>query len=166
MTNEGKGTIVFADEGQNLTQWSDVQSLSEETIDLSTLFVNDVSSSGSFDLRHSRLSFFEKFLEAIPIPTLLVNELGNVVYFNRACKKVTGDRDKLEGKHFKILFPNPVDQDQVEKLIDKVLRNRIPLIAEGVLGIDEPRFRGRVHMRPLRVKSTRIVLVVIEDLRP
>lgn len=166
MDNREKGAIFFSDRGQNLTEIEGAQSLTEETVDLSTLFISDVSASGSFDLRHSRLSFFQKFLEAIPIPVLLVDESCRVTLANRASRKVTGDRERIEGNHFKLLFPSSVDRQQVEKLIAKVFHNRIPLVAEGVVGTDQIRIRGRVHMRPIRVKDVRTVLVVIEDLTP
>ncbi|MBI5252629.1 MAG: hypothetical protein HY912_24295 [Desulfomonile tiedjei] len=164
MSNSGKDASSISKGGQSLTEISDVQSLSVETIDLSTLFVNEVSSSGSFDLRQSRLGFFEKFLEAMPIPSLLVNESCQVAFANRACNRVAGDRGKIEGHHFKLLFPSSADGLRAEKLIDKVLHNRIPLVAEGVLGMDQIRVRGRIHMRSLRVRNVRTVLVVIENL--
>lgn len=166
MISGGKDEICVTTDGTGLTECSDAGGLSEETIDITTMFISDVSASGSFDLGRSQLSFFEKFLEAMPIPTLLVDESCHVIFANRACNKVAGDRSKLEGNHIKLLFPGAGDVHKVEKLIKKVLHSRMPLIAEGVLGVDQIRVRGRIHLRSLRVKHVRTVLVVIEDLRP
>jgi len=166
MKEESRLDVFLSDDRQSITEISDPQSLSEETIDLSTLFINDVSSSGSFDLRQSQFGFFQKFLDAVPIPALLLNESYQIVFGNRACNKIAGDRARIDGSRFALLFPSSADQKQIEKVLDKVLHNRIPLIAEGVLGLDRVRMRGRIHVRPLRIKSVRTVLVVIEDLTP
>ena len=77
-------------EQRRLTEPSEPASLSEETIDLSALFTDDVSSSGSFDLRRSRLSPFEKLLQAIPIPTLLVRR----ILYDHPCQSSLQEGDR------------------------------------------------------------------------
>ena len=158
--------IVSSDEANRLAEPFEPASLSEETIDLSALFTEDVSSSGSFDLRRSRLSPFEKLLQAIPIPTLLCDESGTIILANRACKRVTGEPQKIEGQRFSVLFPNRADAQRAEELIQKVSHNRIPLVAEGIIGIDLIRMRGRIHLRSVRIQKTSMVLVIVEDITP
>lgn len=153
-------------EQRRFTEPSVPRSLSEETIDLSALFTDDVSSSGSFDLRRSRLSPFETLLQAIPIPTLLVDESCKIAFANRACKRATGKPETIEGHRFSVLFPNRADGEQAEELIQKVFHNRIPLVAEGTLGTDQIRMLGRIHFRSVRIQKMRMMLVIIEDITP
>ncbi len=166
MSDSKTNTIVSSDEAHRLAEPFEPASLSEETIDLSALFADDVSSSGSFDLRRSRVNPFEKLLQAIPIPTLLVDTSCTIMLANRACKRVTGEPQKIEGQHFSVLFPNRADGQRAEKLIGKVFHNRIPLVAEGIIGIDLIRMRGRIHLRSVRIQKTSMVLVIVEDITP
>jgi two-component system cell cycle sensor histidine kinase/response regulator CckA len=164
MSDSKTNTIVSTDEAHRLAEPSEPVSLSEETIDLSALFVDDVSSSGSFDLKRSRVSPFEKLLQAIPIPTLLVGKTCTIILANRACKRVTGEPQKIEGQPFSVLFPNRADGQRAEELIRKVFHNRIPLVAEGMLGTDHIRMLGRIHFRSVRIQKMRMMLVIIEDI--
>jgi PAS domain-containing protein len=166
MSDNKSDTIVSSDEAHRLAEPLEPASLSEETIDLSALFAEDVSSSGSFDLRRSRLSPFEKLLQAIPIPTLLCDESGTIVLANRACKRVSAESQKIEGQRFSVLFPNQTDGQRAEELIQKVFHNRIPLVAEGTIGIDLIRMRGRIHLRSVRIQKASMMLVIIEDVTP
>ena len=166
MSDNKSDTIVSSDEAHRLAEPSEPASLSEETIDLSALFTEDVSSSGSFDLRRSRLSPFEKLLQAIPIPTLLCDESSTIILANRACKRVTGEPQKIEGQRFSVLFPNRADGQRAEELMQKVFHNRIPLVAEGIIGIDLVRMRGRIHLRSIRIQKTSMMLVIAEDITP
>jgi PAS domain-containing protein len=166
MSDSKTNSIVSSDEAHRLAEPFEPASLSEETIDLSALFADDVSSSGSFDLRRSRVNPFEKLLQAIPIPTLLVDKSCTIMLANRACKRVTGEPQKIEGQHFSVLFPNRADGQRAEKLIQKVFHNRIPLVAEGIIGTDLIRMRGRIHLRSVRIQKTSMVLVIVEDITP
>jgi PAS domain-containing protein len=166
MSDSKRNRIVYSDEAHRLAEPSEPASLSEETIDLSALFENDVSSSGSFDLRRSRVSPFEKLLQAIPIPTLLVDKSCTIILANRACKRVAGETQKIEGQRFSVLFPNQDDGQRAEELIQKVFHNRIPLVAEGIMGIDIIRMRGRIHLRSIRIQKANLMLVIVEDITP
>ncbi len=163
------GALTFtepSDEASIPTGSSGPENSSEETIDLSAMFAVDVSSSGSFDLRRARLSPFTKLLQALPIPTLLVDKAYMIVFANRACKRATGKPGTTDGQRFSDLFPNQADGERAEELIQKVFHNRIPLIAEGMLGSDQIRMLGRIHFRSVRVQKMRMMLVIIEDISP
>jgi PAS domain-containing protein len=153
-------------EERELTQPSEPASLTEETIDLSTMYDEDVSSSGSFDLRRPRLGTIEKLLQAIPIPTLLVDESYIIVFANRASWRAAGQPGTIEGHRLSVLFPNEADGEQAEGLVRKVFLDRIPLVAEGVLGRDDITMRGRIHFRSVRIQKTRMMLLIIEDITP
>ncbi|HMK34396.1 MAG TPA: hypothetical protein VK463_04960, partial [Desulfomonilaceae bacterium] len=100
MTEQTTNSFIFSSEGEGLTVTPNLASLSEETIDLGTLFVDSVSPTGSFDLRRSRLSSFGKLLEAIPIPTMLVDESYHIIFANRACNRPGIECGKIEGSNF------------------------------------------------------------------
>jgi len=158
-------TLLF-NELTDRAQPPETGGLSEETIDLSGLFVQDVSSSGSFDMRRSRLSSFGKLLEAIPIPTLLLDQSHRIIFANRACTRLAEEQKRLEGIRFSALFRDQRDEQRADALIDKVLSKRIPLIAEGTLGQGHNEMRGRIHFRAIRVQKIRTVFVIIEDITP
>jgi hypothetical protein len=166
MSYSKAGTITFSYEERKLAEPSEPGDLTEETVDLSAMFADDVTSSGSFDLRRSRLSTFEKLLQAIPIPTLLVDKSCVIVFANRACKWAAGEPGAIEGHRFSVLFSNRADGQQAEELIRKAFHNRIPLVAAGMLGADDIRMLGRIHFRSVRIQKMRMMLVIIEDITP
>lgn len=166
MSDRKLGTITFSNEERKLAGPFETGGLTEATIDLGAMFADDVSSSGSFDLRGSRLSSCEKLLQAIPIPALLVDESCVIVFANRACKWAAGEPGAMEGHRFSVLFSNRADGQQAEELIQKAFHNRIPLVAAGMLGADDIRMLGRIHFRSVRIQKMRMMLVIIEDITP
>jgi len=163
--NDSKaGTITSSYKEHRLADAFETGGLTEATIDLSAMFEDSVSSSGSFDLRRFRLSPFEKLLQAIPIPTLLVDTSSVIVFANRACKWAAGEPGAMEGHRFSVLFSNRADGQQAEELIRKVFHERIPLVATGMLGADDIRMLGRIHFRSVRIQKMKMMLVIIEDI--
>ncbi len=166
MSDSNASTITFSYEARKLAEPSESGGLIEETIDLSAMFADDVSSSGSFDLRRFRLSPFEKLLQAIPIPTLLVDKSCVIVFANRPCNRAAGEPGAIDGHRFSVLFSNRADGQQAEDLIRKVFHDRIPLVAEGMLGTGDIRMLGRMHFRSVRIQKMRMMFVIIEDITP
>lgn len=138
--------------------------LSQETIDLTGLFARDVSSSGSFDLRQFRLTSVGKLLDALPIPALLLDQFCGLVFANRSCEKIGISSTSLGDLRFSSLFSSLGSAAKAEALIEKVVVNRIPLVSEGFIGIGKKKIRGRMHVRALRIRKQRSVLVIIEDI--
>lgn len=155
-----------ANEGSAGSQYSVAGGLSEPTIDIGSLFTPDVSLSGSFDLRRFRLSSVGKLLEALPIPIFLVNEHLVIDFANDPGTKFLPNNTDAEGSRFGTLFANPHDVKKGEQLIKKVLAQRIPLVAEALLGDLSDRMLGRIHLRSLRIQKVKYILVVVEDLKP
>jgi hypothetical protein len=146
--------------------FAEPEHLSQETVDVSGLFADTVSLSGSFDLREFRVSSFGKLLDIIPIPAVLVERSHAIVFANRACKRIADDHTVLVGEPFSSLFPNKSVSGKAHALIDKVFGQRVPLLTEGVLGIEHRRIWGRIHLRSVRIRQERFVLVMIEDITP
>ncbi len=134
-----------------------------ETIDLTSMFTQDVSTSGSFDLRGFRVSTVGKLLDAIPIPALLVDDSCAIVFANQACKKVTAHHDRLPGTSFSSLFLDSGAGAQADASIEKVFTHKIPLVFEGILGSEKTKLQGRLHLRPIRMGGQKSVMVIIED---
>ena len=89
-----------------------------ETIDLNSLFAKDVTDSGSFEIQGEIwTTAFGKVLQALPIPILLVDQPGNVMAANQACRKIGAGYEKMVGKPFSRLFANPPDALQSESLV-------------------------------------------------
>jgi PAS domain-containing protein len=168
MSDEKTETISFSSEDEvlDLAEIRNLNNLSTETIDLTSLFADEVSPTGSFDLRQFRVTSFGRLLEAIPIPTLLVDEACQISFANRACNRAAGEPARIEGNRFSTLFPNHADGQRAEKLVERVFHDRIPLITEGTIGLDELRMHGRIHLRSLRIQRIRTILVIIEDISP
>jgi PAS domain S-box-containing protein len=135
-----------------------------ETIDLSSLFGGDLSPSGRPDLQDVKKTSFGKLLHAIPIPTFLVDRTGRVVFANQAWRKITPDYQSLEGQELSSIFPRKVYVQKARSLLEKVLATRKTQVFEAPLLIKSSRVWARMHLRSLRMRSDRSVLVLVEDL--
>jgi two-component system cell cycle sensor histidine kinase/response regulator CckA len=143
-----------------------IPSPSEKTrsINLSSLFLESITSSGSFDLRRLKLTSFGKLLQAIPVATLLINRSHGVEFANDAFKRISRQRIDPEGLSFSSLFPNPKQAREAQVLLEKVFSDRRPVVRERMLQIQGVRIWGRLHVRTVRLDTDRMALVLIENL--
>jgi len=135
-----------------------------ETIDLNSLFPGTLTESGSFDLTRIKYATFEKLLEAISVPTLLISPTHSITFANSAFEKVATRGFDTRTAAFSDLFTNPMEARKAQVLLDGVFRDRKPEVRETVLGIGETRMWARIHLRTIRIGSDRFVLVQIENL--
>ena len=135
-----------------------------DTIKVDSLFSEDITSSGSFDVREIQTSSFGKLLESLPIPALLVSEYGTVIFTNQSCSKISPNCKRLEGDHFSSIFPDPVEAQNAQALIAKLFLTRQQQVAETVLQVDDNRIWGRLNLRSVRLGRERSLLVLVEDL--
>jgi hypothetical protein len=136
--------------------------LTEGTIDLTGMFSEGVSASGSFDLTAFRLKTTVKLLEAFPIPTFLVNAESEIVFANQACRRI--DPSYQMAKYFPDLFLDSEAKERAASLIKDILSHRMPLMSEGILGTAGHTFRGRMHLRSVRMQRQRFALIMIEEI--
>ena len=136
-----------------------------ESIELKSLLTKDVTVSGSFDIR-SRIwaTTFGKVVQALPIPTLLVEESLHITVANQACGRLAPAYEKIQGKPFVSLFEGPSSAIPAQSILEQVFSDRKPLVGEGAIRIDESLVWARVTFRPVRIMQERFVLVLLEDL--
>ncbi|MFH1113473.1 MAG: PAS domain S-box protein [Pseudomonadota bacterium] len=136
-----------------------------ETIDLKGLFAEDVTASGSFDIRDDIwATTFGKVLQALPIPALLIEQSHNIVVANQAWGKIAAGYEKILGNPFPRLFAKDSVALEGESLVKKVFSTRRTATWEALLEIDKNRVWGRFTFRSIRIKDQRFLLVLVEDL--
>ncbi len=135
-----------------------------ETIDLNSLFTKEQEGKETCDLDQGKLAPFTKLMQALSVPTLLISRSHEIKFANKAFFSVSRERFSLKGLTFASLFPNPKEARQAQLLLEKVFTERKPLVQERVLQINRTRIWGRMHLRSMRLGSTVMVLVQLENL--
>ena len=135
-----------------------------ETIEVVTARLGeDVTASGSFDLRGIETTTVGKLLQALPIGTLIIDETFHISFVNRAFERICMNPSNIEGSPISILFPNPTVAQKVKSLITEVFTGRKSRGFQAMLGTRDSAIWGRLHLRPVRVATQRSVLVLVED---
>jgi len=134
------------------------------TIDLDSLYLKELSSSGSFDLRGVGTTSLGKLLRALPIPARLVERSHGVVFANEAAGEAGIDYGRREHLDFSSLFAQGEPAARAHALIERGFTERKRIIAEADITLGPKRVAGRMHLRSLRLGKQRYVLVLVEDL--
>jgi PAS domain S-box-containing protein len=142
----------------------DQRHLSTQAIDLDSLFTEDVTSSGSFDVTGVRLTSFGRLLNALPMPVLLVNRSLSITFLNEYWGVIDPDYQRILNSPFCDLFPEPGVARKAQSLIEQVFADRKAQVAKGLLQVQETRIWARMHCRSLRMGRQRFVLVPVENL--
>ena len=133
--------------------------------DLSSLFTEEITDSGSFDIRGDIwASTFSKVLQALPIPALLVDQSTVVFQTNQAWERIIQDSMSIVGKAFSDLFSHEYSSQEAQSLIQTVFTDRKTRVTNAWLRIDNVEIWARVTFRPIRIMKERYILVLIEDL--
>jgi PAS domain S-box-containing protein len=133
------------------------------TIALDDLFPEDSEATARSGLERIGSSAAGKLFEALPIPAILLDGSGRIVYANGACDRITPKDSTLTGRKFSSLFNDPHTARNVDSRVRKVLSKRRPKVMEGVLHTGGDEVLRRLHMRSFRVGAERSVLILIED---
>ncbi len=134
-----------------------------QTLDLGSLFTSEYTTSGSFTIRGVRATTFGALLEALPIPALMIDEGGSIVFSNRACRKISPEPEKIQGAMLGSLFAEST-ADKVMETAQEVFSTRKPRLLEDAVGVGRTKIWGKMLFRSVRVGDERSVLVLIEDL--
>lgn len=144
--------------------------LSTQTIDVNSLFNPELYETRSFDLRSIETTSFGKILDALPLPALVLDQAHYIVFANQSCSRMAAGCDQLRGRNFTDLVASPRNADRARALIDKTevllertFATRKPRVAEAILEFDEQRIWTRLHLRTVRIGSSKYLLVMIEN---
>ena len=135
MDNKGRRTPRERDQLLAESGILRVSPLGTQTIDLDSVFTRDVTTSGSFDFRKIKNVTFGKLLEAMPIPTLLIDGGHSIVFANEAARKMANGDETLVGRQFSSLFPDPTDGKQALSEVNRIFSHRKNGLFEALLEI-------------------------------
>ncbi len=125
-----------------------------QTIDLGSLFANETTSSGSFG----------EFLQALSVPTLLIDKSYRIEFANEALTAIFEDASRVVGRPLAAVFSDPEHARAIGRMVERVLRHRKPGVTEKTLGIHRRRIRARIHVRTITPAQDRPVLLQLENL--
>jgi two-component system cell cycle sensor histidine kinase/response regulator CckA len=137
-----------------------------ETIDLTGLLIENLTATGSYDLRRLRASSLNKLLHALPIPALLVDRSHYVIFANEAWTKTIAKRQKIEGRIFSFLTKAENHAADAQSLVERVFLERKPQVKEVMINAGVKKIWGRMHLRPVRMSHERFILILVQDLSP
>jgi len=135
-------------------------------VDLTSVFTENVTDSGSFSFTGVKRTWFGKLIQALPVPALLIDQSYKITFANQSWTRLNGNYRKLEGKPFSCLFPNPWVADEAESVAEKVFSTRKRATSQALLQIDKSKMWGRLHFRSVRLGTARSLLILVEDLTP
>lgn len=145
--------------------------LATQTIDVNSLFTRNVGVTGTFDLSGIGSTSFGKLLEALPTPTLVVDQWHLVAFANQACERVGLSPSVAQARPFADLISKPRDPerakqlaDRVDSLLDRAFQTRKPQSTEAILELDQRKLWTRMHLRSVKIGRQRYVLLIVEDL--
>ena len=138
--------------------------LSTETIDINSAIYQQLTESGSFDLRGFQLSSVGRLLNAVPTPVLLIDSRFSIIFANESSRKLCGEICKIQSTPFCALFTRPADAAKFQGLLQKIFSTRKLQVGEGLVEVGTNRLWCRMSFRSLRIAQSRFVLVLIEDL--
>lgn len=145
---------------------SPLSHLATETIELVSPAEEGLTTSGTFDFRGVQATSFGQLLQALPVPSFLVDQSLKIIFVNPACEKIHPMYKNIEGNAFGTLFPNPLVSKGMDSLAKRVFITRKPHVQEAVMSIEGGKIFGRIHFRALRMAGERALLVIVEDLTP
>lgn len=138
---------------------------STHTIDLDGLFTRDVTTSGSFKFTEIKNVTFGKLLEAMPLPTFLIDGSHVIVFANEAAARTEPDGGgSVVGSSFSQLFPVLAESEKAISALNRIFSERQNQTFESLVLINGKMRWGRITLRSIRFKNVRSVLAIIEDL--
>ena len=106
---------------------------STESIDVGDLLTEDVTSSGSFDLRQFGTTSFGKLLQALPVPVLLIDRSYRIFFVNQAWGKISPEYARLPGELVDVISSDAHAIKILRTHLKEIFSTRKPQICEAVL---------------------------------
>ena len=136
-----------------------------QTIELTELFTRELTTTGSFDVRGGIWkTTFGKVIQALPIPTLLIDQSFHIVVANQAWGKISLKYEEMQHLLFSRFFPEASVARRVQSILEDVFSTRKPVVANGTLETGDSRIWARMTFRSIRVMEERFILILVEDL--
>lgn len=167
LLHRAKGLVGYggASPGKPHEEMAGSESLeSTRTLDLTSLFHHDVTSSGSYYTKGIRSTLFGRLLEALPVPALLIGASRDVVFANRAWARTSIPCEDIVGKRFANLFPTVAIAEEFDSLAESVFVTRKVFSREAVVAVGDREIWARLTLRSIRLGPERLLLVLLEDL--
>ena len=107
-----------------------------------------------------------KFINALPMPVLLIDRDLRVAFANRACRRVAPDSGNMVGCYVKKMFPDEFAAQGFIHLMEGIFVHRKPLIAETTIRMGTNEIQGRLHVHAVKIGRKTLLLTIVEDLPP
>jgi len=138
---------------------------STQTIELTELFARELTTTGSFDVRGGIWkTTFGKVIQALPLPTLLIDQSFRIVVANQAWEKISLKCEEMQDPLFSCFFPKASVARKVQAILEDVFSSRKPVVANGTLEIGDYTIWARMTFRSIRIMEERFILLLVEDL--
>ncbi|MEJ2716395.1 MAG: ATP-binding protein [Deltaproteobacteria bacterium] len=147
-----------------LTQREDADVLTHSIDLIEPSLLEELTDSGSFDLRAIKRTALGKLLRALPIPAFFIDKYHKIVFVNSALGKVSPTYKEVMDRDFADLFPDPIEGKGATEALREVFFSRKPAIFEGRIEVGRSGMWGRAHLRSVRVKEQQLIIVLVEDL--
>ncbi len=141
--------------------------LDEDERSAAAIELSSMGATATVDLREVGTGSIGQFLNALPLPSCVVDETYTILFANEFMRKFRKADDEMVGYPFYILFPDRTKFGRIRGLLDTVFYKRKPQVTEVVLQMNGKRLWGRMHLRSVRLwhdSDDRAILVLIEDL--
>jgi diguanylate cyclase (GGDEF)-like protein/PAS domain S-box-containing protein len=136
-----------------------------ETLELTELFTRELSSTGSFDVTGEIWkTTFGQVLQALPIPTLLVDRSYRITVANQAWAKINPNYEKIQGRLFSMLFQSESVARKAQSILEEVFATMKSSVMEARVQIQSSHAWARMTLRSIRIAGSRFILILAEDL--
>lgn len=126
-------------------------------------YPEDLTESGSFDLREAKEQSIIALLRVLPVPGLLVDRSLSIAFASISLRPSSEEHAHLVGNSFSALFPKRSDQKKATSLLNEVFLTRKPILAQGLVRMGSKEIWAKLHLRSVRTGRVRYVLVLVID---
>ncbi|MBI5570202.1 MAG: PAS domain S-box protein [Desulfomonile tiedjei] len=161
-------TFDSFDEKDEVADMLETTTIATQAVDVNELLREEAgATTAEFrDLSHLEITTIGRLLRVLPIPTLLIDRSGRVIFANKSCAGLTADYKAIRGTPFAALFADTAVAAKAQSVLEKVFTSGKPTVAEGELRGDAGTMWGRMQLRLFRLGKHLTTLLLIEHLAP
>ncbi len=137
---------------------------STESVDISNIFKEDITASGSFSFHGVTQTWFGQMLQALPIHAILIDPSNKITFVNRSWANISPKYEAVVGLPITTLFPESSDIENVTAIADQVYRSRKQQSIQAVIQLNGRRIWGQLYFCSIRMGMTRCTMVLVQDL--